>query len=350
MLQKSTILPYPFLLLLSIGKKSFENMGRLVNMSGRIIAKALQPAHDSFEASYKICSSVFSSKNKLFLIIDDTLIKKIFASNMRGTCLFYDTKIGRMVNAYKLITAMLSDGNLSIPMSCAFLFSREIVNLCSERHLSKAEIVKSFIRTIIKLFPGIKIVLVADGLYSSIGLLGWCVENKICAEMRMHSNRIVTYKGMRIKLRELANLPGVKLVGKQTARTISVEWHDLPLEITIVKRVNKHGEESIVYQVATYKAEPREHVKAYKVRWNTEKAYRTEKQSLGLGDCYSKDLDVQLNHVSATLLAYAIAQCEMKRQQVKTTEAAIRGIKEKFNQHGIDQLIDQFDFNLGLSA
>lgn len=345
MLNKSTMLTYPFLVLLSIGKKSFENMGRFIQIRGRAVANLLQSSKISFDMAHQICQSIFSDRDKLFLIIDDTLIKKIFATNMRGTGMFYDTKLGRCINAFRLVTAMLSDGKYAIPIGCSYLFAKEILDLCTEKFPSKDEIAKSFVKTAIKLFPNVKIVLLADGLYSTVDLLRWCIENNIPAEMRMHSNRVVTYKGVKKKLRELANQPGIKLTGRQTARTISVEWHGLPLEITIVKRVDKKDRESIVFQAATYKAEPREHVQAYGVRWNTEKGYRTNKQSLGLGECFSRNLTVQQNHVAATLLAYAFAQLEMKRQKLKTPEDAIRAVKEKFDPMEFQHFLDQYDFS-----
>jgi len=342
MLKKSTILTYPFLVLLSIGRKSFENMGRFVQTSGRLVAKFLQPSEISLAMAHQICQSIFSNKKKLFLVIDDTLIKKIFATSMRGTGMFYDTKLRITINAFRLITSMITDGRYTIPIGCAYLFAKELLDLCPERFPSKDDFAKSFIRTALKLFPDKKIIVVADGLYATVNLLGWCIKNNISTEMRMHSNRVVTYKGVKRKLRELATLPGIKLTGRQTARTISVEWHGLSFEITIVKRVNKHDEESIVFQVATYKVEPREHVKTYKMRWPTEMFYRTGKQSLGLGDCYSKDLDIQHNHVSAILLAYALAQLEMKNLRLKTPEDAIDACKEKFTHGHFHQYVDQF--------
>jgi SRSO17 transposase len=181
-------------------------------------------------------------------------------------------------------------------------------------------------------------------------MLNYRTRVKIDAEMRMHSNRVVTHKGVKKKLCELAKQPGVKLTGRQTARTISVEWHGLLLEVSIVKRVDKNDNQTIVFQVATYKAEPREHVKNYGARWCTEKMYRTDKQVLGLGECFSRSLVVQHNHAAATLLAYAFAQLEMKRLKLKTPEAAIRAIKEKFYPDTLHQFIDQYDFLTQIDA
>jgi hypothetical protein len=319
-------------------------MARVIQRSGRFVANLLQPAQSSFLIAHQICQSIFSEKQKLFLIIDDTLIKKIFATNMRGTGMFYDTKLGRCINAFRLITAMISDGKYAIPIGSSYLFAKELLDLCSERFLSKDIIAKAFIRAAYTILPDARIVVLADGLYASVELLRWCVENKVHAEMRMHSNRVVLYKGKRIKLSELAELKGVKLTGRQMARTVSVEWHGLLLEVTIVKRLDKHDRETTVFQVATYKAEPREHVKAYKVRWNIEKCFRTTKQTLGLGECYSKNLSVQENHIAASLLAYALAQLDMKKQKLKTPEEAIRRIKEKLYHSDINQLIDQWGY------
>lgn len=341
MLNKSTFLTYPFLVLLSTGRKSFENMGRYIQKSGRLVAKMLQPAESSFALLHNICQSVFSNSSTLVLIIDDTLIKKIFATNMRGTGRFYDTKLRTTVNAFRLMTAMITDGRCTIPIGCSYLFAKELLNLCSEKFPTKDELAKSFISAAIKLFPDKKIIVVADGLYATVDLLDWCVKNNIHIEVRMHSNRVVIYKGIKIKLRELAMQPGIELVGRQTARTISVEWHGLPLELTIVKRVDKHGTASIVFQAATYKAEPREHVKTYKKRWPTEKGYRTKKQLLGLGDCYSTDLTIQYNHVAAVLLSYALSQIIKKKLRSKTPEAAINALKEKSAKENPSQFIDK---------
>jgi hypothetical protein len=340
---KKADLVYPFLLLLAIGKRSFENLGRMAQMSGRRVAAILPSADVSFGILHYICHSIFSNKKKLFLIIDDTLIKKIYATNMRGTGMFFDTKIGRLINAFRLVTALVSDGKLSIPMGCSYLFAKEIVNLCSEKFPTKDDIAKTFVREARKLFTGIKIIVLADGLYATKNFLRWCVENQVAIECRMHSNRVVTYKGIKITVRELAMQPEVCLKERQVSRTVSVEWHGLNLELTIHKRIDKHGNESIVFQASTYKAEPREHVKNYDIRWKTECLNRTEKQHVGLENCFSKNFAVQQNHVAAALLAYTLAQLMKKKHRLKNAEAAIRAIKEKFTTSNICDLIDLFE-------
>ena len=147
--------------------------------------------------------------------------------------------------------------------------------------------------------------------------------------MRMHSNRIVVYKGEKIALKKLLQKRGLQPKGHKIARTITAGWHDMELEITIVRRIDKRGNESIVFQCATYKASPKEHVESYDARWYIEKFIRTTKQKLGLQDCFSRSLKIQHGHVAAVLLAYSLAQLQMKSLKLKNSECAIKRLKRE---------------------
>jgi hypothetical protein len=156
--------------------------------------------------------------------------------------------------------------------------------------------------------------------------------------MRMHSNRVVVYQGEKISLKKLLQKKGMRPKGRKMARTITATWYDMELEITIVRRIDKRGDESIVFQCATYKASPTEHVKAYDAQWYIEKCIRTTKQKLGLQNYFSKSLQTQHSHVAAVLLAYSLAQLNMKIYKLKNTEQAISQLKEK----NIGDIMSQF--------
>ena len=329
MLNVSMILKYPILNLLSIGKKSFENLGRTIQKSGKTISRLLQPASVSFEYMQYLCQSMFRDKKKLFCIIDDTLIKKIYSQEMQGSGMFYDGKTGKQIIAYKLVLCLISDGKIAIPIECAYLYSKELLDMIPDKFQSKEDIAKIFVKVAIKLFTKEKIIVVADGLYSTVTFLNWLKKNKIATEMRIHSNRVVVFNGEKISLKKLAARKGIRPKGRQMARTISVLWHDMDLEITIVRRIDKHGDETIVFQAATYKSLPREHVSNYKKRWAIEKMIRTSKQHLGLQDCFSKSLQTQHSHVASVLLSYALTQLDMKKYRLKTPEQSIRRFKKK---------------------
>ena len=243
--------------------------------------------------------------------------------------MFYDSKTVKQIMAYKLIMCIITDGRYAIPIECGYLFSRELLDLIPEKFESKEDIAKSFISLAIMLFGKERIIVVADGLYATVKLLRWCKDNQIAAEMRMHSNRVVLFKGEKVAIRELAKRKRIRPKGLKMARTIGALWHNMELEITIVRRFDKKGNESIVFQVATYHAKPHEHVKTYKRRWPIEKVIRTCKQHIGLQDCYSTSLETQHNHVASVLLSYTLAQLEMKKYRLKTPEEAIRRFKRK---------------------
>lgn len=209
------------------------------------------------------------------------------------------------------------------------MFYEGLRKSCNEKHLSKISITKALVEYALKMFPNKKMILVADGLYASAECLRWCKDGAISAEMRMHSNRVVEYKGKKISLKKLAFELGIRPKGRQMARTVTVIWHEMELEITIVRRIDKHGAESIVFQVATYKALPREHVETYNCRWPVEKSIRTEKQRLGLQDCYSTSFEKQRNHVAAVFVSYALAQLEMRYGKLENAEDAIRRLEVK---------------------
>ncbi len=324
MIITNNIATYPLLTILtSIGKKSFENMGRLIKKSGDTVSRMLLPGEKSLDASKKIAQQIFANKKELFLAIDETAIKKIHARMIEGTSWFFDTKIGRSINAYRLIVGAISDGKLTVPISAAFTFGSELYENARE---AKIMTVQHFITTAFSLFPDKVFTAVLDGAFATTKYLKWATENGIRTEVRMHSNRVVVYKDKRLKLREIKCL---RPKGRQMARTVRVLWQEIPLYITAAKRIDRHGDETVVFQAATYEAKPIKHALAYKHRWNIEKMFRTTKQSLGLQECFSRKIDIQYNHICAVFLAYSMAQLEMKQRHFKNPEAAIKAFEKK---------------------
>lgn len=303
--------------------RSFEAMGPIIKKSGSTVSRLLRPAEEIFQNLEQIAVKFFEKKKKLCLVIDDTLIKKIHSQLMQGSGFFYDTKIGRKIRAYKLLCAAITDGKYIIPLRCCFLFDKDFV---TEPIKTKEELVKPIISRIFQLFKNTDIIIVLDGAFATKKLLKWAKQEAFNLEARMHSNRKVEYQGVEICLRDIEIL---KPKGRQEARTISVVWHGIELEITAHLRTNKREIKSIVYQASTKKAKPIEHVKIYKKRWPIEKLFRTCKQHLGLEECFSRNMDTQLNHVAATFLAYTFAQLEMKKQKLECLEDAIKALKLK---------------------
>ena len=339
MLNINMVLTYPLLVILSIGKKSFETMGKIIGKSGDTVARLLPDLQTSFSLTQEISRHIFKDKKKLFFIIDDTLIKKISSQFIEGTGFFFDTKIGRRIIAFRAIFGMISDGRHTIPIDVDYLFSKEVAEAL-ENPKSKNQIAIALITLAKELFPNTKIIVLADGLYANIEMLRWCKDNNIAAEMRMHSNRKVLYGGEKWNIKELSKQKGIQPKGRKMARTITVIWHKMSLELTIVRRIDKNNDEAIVFQIATYKATPYEHVEHYKKRWGIEKFFRTAKQELGLEQCFARSFQTQKNHAAAVCTAYTLAQLEMKKHKLKTPEDALRRLKRK----KVPPLISRFAF------
>ncbi len=334
---RNTITTYPFLTMFTnIEKKSFSNMAKHINVSDNTISRILRPGKESLLACKDIAKSIFRKQKTLMVVIDETTIKKQYAQLMEGTGFHFDTKTNSCNNAYKLMVSAITDGKHTVPIDAAFTFGKEFYeNSSTAREVA----VNFYIKNAQALFSNTRIIAALDGAFASVNYLKWCLANAIASVVRMHSNRTVEYKGKKQKIREIKEL---RPKGRQMFRTISVIWQGLPLYITAVRRIDRHGCETIVYQASTFLALPKKHAQAYKNRWGIEKLFRSAKQTLGLQECFSRKIKTQFDHTCAVLLAYAITQQQMKNGYYKNPESVARAL-EKQKQHILLKGISSLD-------
>ena len=338
MLTLSTDLLYPYLLIFSTGKKTFENMGRSIKKSGDSVSRSLNQANQSLAELKSIAINALREKKELKLLADHSIIRKMFAQCMEGAWELYDGVLGKCVNGYRWFVVLLVCGDIVFPWECKFALPKELASKDDETWL---QIIQRIYVDIQNNFPKTKITIIADGAFATTAMVGWCTKNNIRAEMRMHKNRRVLHKGVLIKISEIKELIPK---GRHFARTIKVIWHENNISITAQRRVNKHGDETIVYQIATYEAKPALHVKTYKQRWAIEESFRRCKQIFGLQDCASTSFEKQSNHAAAILLAYALSQLERINGRYCCIEDAIRALKSmNFNMmqsrlHALNQI------------
>ena len=328
-----TCITYPILLIVSTAKRSFEGLGKIIKKSGDTAKRLLNPAENYFKISHIIAQELFKNSKILTLNMDDTLLQKTYSRWMEGTGYFYDTKLYRKLRSYRVIAASITNGKYAVPLLSWFMFDADLLQ--GRKSKTKLDFTKNIMLLSQKLFPLARIRLAADGLFASIEILDWCLKNGIEADFRMARNRVVEFKGERLKISEIKEL---ELKGRRNARSVRVKWHNLDLWITSERRINKKGIESVVYIVSTYYCKPIDHVKSYKKRWPIEKIFRTTKQFLGIQECFSTKLETQESHVAAACAAYSIAQFEMKKSGYKTPEEALRALKTK----KVDSLIQRF--------
>lgn len=312
-------LTYPITLLLSSSiKKTFDSLGREVSISGDSITRILMSNAITSDDLLSFCKLIFGNK-AVYLIIDDTLIKKIYSRLIEGACDNYDSSNRQHYRSLCSVVAMVTDGETAIPVDQKLWFSEEY---SPDNHLKKWEIAKELI---VKIRPLIRLkTFIADGLYAIVELMEWLINSSINFEMRIHSNRAIECKGMKAQIR---NHPRLKVTTRNPIRTVKVLWQGMRLYVTAFLRVMKNGKVTRVYQVSNYKATAAKHVQCYKYRWNIEKFFRTAKQYLGLNDCMARKQKAQEYHIMNVFLAYAFAQYERLRLKAKNVESALKSLK-----------------------
>lgn len=319
MIRSNQSVTYPIALLLSIStKKNFESLGRYFEISGDTISRILATDAVTMHDLIAFCKTIFKEKS-LYLLIDDTLITKIYSRVIEGTCDNYDSSNKVSKRSFCSVVAMLSDGKTAIPITQELWISLEFKPLVYQKKWEIAQELISKIRPLVR----IKMV-VMDGLYAIVAFIKWLNQNQINFEMRFHANRAILYKGIKGQIKKH---PRFKINGKNPKRTAKIIWNNITLHATGFRRLMKNGRFSIVFQIANYKASANQHIQTYLYRWNIEKFFRTAKQKLGLNDCMARTQETQENHIMNVFLAYAFAQKERLRLKLKNVEMAIKSIQ-----------------------
>jgi hypothetical protein len=297
-------------------------LGRFLNKTGDEIRNILNEAPITAEELACLASQFFCGQ-KLFLIIDDTLIEKIYSKFIAGTSDNYDSSGHRVYRSLCSVVAMVTNGRYALPIDHRLWINKEVVGATA--YITKANLAKQLILFVVRI---IKIeCVVLDGLYATTDLISWLNENGIKFEMRFHSNRVIIIGGKKVIIK---NFFKPLMNGKKRYRTVQGAWGEIAgLYFTAVKRENRKGEVQIVYQISNFKAEPREHVRIYGYRWNIEKFFRTSKQHLGLKDCQCRGQQAQSNHIMNVFLAYTLVIFEGREKRLKNPEAALSRRKGK---------------------
>lgn len=311
---------YPVALLLSTSqRKSCEAMAVIAKVSGdklcRILKEKTVAMRDLIDLSKKVLVG------KKYLVIDDTIIEKIYSKIIEGACDNYDSSNGSTYRSLCSITAVLTDGKTVIPIDQELWLSAEFTQGEYKKKWEIAHEIIARIRAEIPIY-----MLIADGLYATENMLKKCLSLGILFEMRFHSNRVIEYKGNKVSIRELKDL---ELKGRRSARTKLGIWKGMTLHFTSVKRISKTGRITIVYQVSNFKASAREHSQIYGFRWGIEKFFRTAKQHLGLNHCQAQSRIAQENHIMNVFFAYTLLQIERKKFSLENVEAALKRLKSK---------------------
>jgi len=263
------------------------------------------------------------------LILDDTLISKIYAKLIEGIDYNFNSATGKSEMSLCAVVLAWSNANVTIPLNFEFCFSKDIAG---ERYQTKIVIAKSLILDLIGKIDFDCIVM--DGLYASEDMMLSLIDGNLKFSMRMPNNRIIDLgNGTKVKLREVKAL---KLNRNERSKSVKLFWRGIPLYITAELRIDKNGERSVVYIASNWEAPSKLYIATYKSRWPIEMVFRTSKQSLGLQECSARQLRKQRAHVFAVFKAYTFLQIEIYRRELPNVESLIKHL-QNYKPHYIAQ-------------
>jgi SRSO17 transposase len=292
-------------------------MAPIADLSGDTLLRMLNKEVTLAEKCH-VANRFFNYK-KVYLVVDDVLIEKMYSTVIEGSSDHYDASSHTYYRSLCSVAIMFTDGYYSIPVAHQLWINKEIMG---DEYQKKQEIALALIKSI-KTFCKIKIV-IADALYATVEFMKGLIQLDLRFEMKIHANRKV-----QLKTGEMALIRDIfkGRMKKRECRTMQITWNKLSLHITACKRYIKRGDCKIIYQVSNFATAASEHVRVYKYRWQIEKFFRTAKQSLGLKDCQSRSATRQTNHINNVFIAYIILQLERKKYRLKTPESALKRLK-----------------------
>jgi hypothetical protein len=284
----------------------------------------------------------FSQEKVGWLIIDDTTISKTFARCIEGVFEIFNTSLGRNDRGLCIVVIAWSNGNVTIPLKFEWLFHRQIMG---DQYKTKSELaIKLLLDCVYKI--KFKYVLL-DAHYTTIRMMKFMSSQCIKFVGKFPRNRTIkTPDNIRAQLKKHPNL---KLLRNNRSQKTTGFFANLTLHFSCHKRQMKNGEYSYIYIVSNIDVKGKEYLKLYEGRWCIEMMFRTMKQSLGLANCQSRNIDKQSVHIYSIFFGYGFLQNEMFVNFFHTPEDAKRYLQELKLDDAISR-IDSFSGNFDYVA
>lgn len=271
------------------------------------------------------------SGERTYLIFDDSQLSKPHAKEIEGLDIGFDGSTGRTELGLQMVSALLSNGNIKIPIDMEPYISK----LVAGNHFkTKSELAANIFLHLVELFE--IDLLLADAHYATKQFLSLLYKHGQQFLMKFACNRIVIIGKTMGQLKKI-----FRLRRNEHIRVTQGTFNGISYYFYIVKI--KQGKTA--YFVSLDSINQDELAKLYKIRWGIELYHRTAKQSLGWKDCQMRALEKQELHSFYVMYAYAIAELVRVKLKFKTTEDAIRTVwnaKSPVNTHSIYALGENF--------
>ena len=255
---------------------------------------------------------IFGKLSNGWLIIDDTIISKIFAKKIENLAWVYDSKIGKSIIGLNIVALIWSNGKINIPIGIR-IYKPKSGKTKMDLAIELLELAKR-----LKIRP---LYVVFDSWYSSGKFMKIIRGYKWHFVTRLKPNRL--FNG--VPLREVQRHPYWIMEGKLSGGQ----------RVIIVRHGKKY------FAASNLELSKQEILAQYKSRWEIETVFRMLHSKLGIDQCESRKLIAQSAHFHLCLMAYAV----LKNEQYITGKSIYR-IKRKcsFDFKTADNILFKLNF------
>ena len=255
---------------------------------------------------------IFGKLSGGWLILDDTIISKVFAKKIENLSWVFDSKIGRSIIGLNIVVLIWTNGKITVPLGLKVY----------RPNSGKTKIDLAIELLKIAKYLHLKPLYVAfDSWYASGKLMKAIREYRWHFVTQLKSNR--TING--IPLKEIQRNPYWMMTGKLSGG----------LKVLIVRNGKKY------FAASNLKLSKQELLAEYKSRWEIETVFKMLHSKLGLDRCESRKLRAQEAHFHLCLMAYAIFAQE-KFASGKSLYQLKRNCSFDFNE--TDNILSKLNF------
>lgn len=316
---KNNFLKYAAALLIPSAKKTYTTIAKIFDISHDTIRNTFDLPDgiiQGIQSQLITLIDTLSKEKKGWLIVDDTLISKMFSKIIEGTDFHFDPAEKTYKKGLSTVVLAWANGETTIPLDFQFWLSKDVMK---NLYQTKIQLAITLIEKYYELLDVKGVIL--DGLYATKEMMGFLIKNNIKFEMRMASNRVIEINSKCVPLKKSKEL---KLKRNERSKTIKAFWHGMELYFTAEKRKGKNGEWTVVFLVSNISDTAKNHIAIYFIRWEIEKFFRTAKQNLGIQDCAARSYSRQKAHVYSVFYSYAFLQNQKYLLKLPNVETIIK--------------------------
>ena len=306
-------------------------------------------SHDTFNKTLRRCKPLVKtmtivlikfclSQTRGYLIIDDFLVPKPYATNIEGVYNEFDHADNERVKGMRIVVIMWSNGQIRIPVAWAiwhkekkYYLGRTPKGQAKYKHTgvclykvdgraipyrTKNQIALALLEQVLE--RGLKPqYVVFDIWYASRDNLISITGNSFAVHLecysKLKSNRKIIFQGQKITVKELDRLFPIRTFNHKHGAYIKGVEVLLPdygyIRLLLVRRDTHKEPNKTKYLFTTdLTASAPQILLRYRTRWDIETAFRDLKQELNVGSCQARSLEMQENHLALSFFAFVLLE------------------------------------------